>query len=379
MNQLTKRLTLGLAMFVLSGLACATLVGPTPTPLPPTETPTAVPPTSTPIPPTPTVAPFSSFSKLKSIQAGKDGIGSLALSPDGSLLAYGSYSDNSVHIVDIASGAETQTLKGHTKSVTALAFSPDGSLLASSGTVNLPPGKDGSVRIWDVKTGKQLASFQTPGISSFAFSPDGSLLGGSSSGDPRQIYLWETKTLKQKTSVKNLFLGFAFSPDGNLLAGGNRDEDVHIVDIAKGTEKMSLTGHKGWVWSAAFGAGSLLASGSDDASIILWNLDTGKSIRTLKGHTSEISQLAFSPDGSVLASLGSGFVITRNGNGQFNMSISSEDQLVRFWNVETGSQLGKIQTATGVSAVAFSADWSLIATGGSDGLIQLWSTASLPH
>lgn len=72
--------------------------------------------------------------------------------------------------------------------------------------------------------------------------------------------------------------------------------------------------------------------------------------------------------------------MTRQGN-QVQLSFGSTDKLVRFWNVETGEQVGEINILQeddgipfghGVEDVAFSVDWRLIATAGED-LIQLWS------
>lgn len=91
-----------------------------------------------------------------------NGLASIAISPDGRLIAYGSFVDNLVHIVDVTTRQELRTFSGHTNRVTELVFSPDSRLLATTGTVNLPPG-DGSVKIWDVTTGTQLATTATPG------------------------------------------------------------------------------------------------------------------------------------------------------------------------------------------------------------------------
>src|SRR5438876_963050 len=79
---------------------------------------------------------------------------------------------------------QIRLLTGHTAPVTLLAFSPDGKTLASTGTVNLPPQRDGSVRVWDVTAGTQLATVATAGTNALTFSPDGTLLAGASGGDP---------------------------------------------------------------------------------------------------------------------------------------------------------------------------------------------------
>jgi WD40 repeat protein len=72
----------------------------------------------------------------------KEFIFSLALSPDGSVLAVG-YQDGSVRLWNMDNGEQLAVLKGHEGRVMSLAFSPDGTLLASGGT-------DGTVRLWGV-------------------------------------------------------------------------------------------------------------------------------------------------------------------------------------------------------------------------------------
>ena len=69
----------------------------------------------------------------------------------------------------------------------------------------------------------------------------------------------------------------------------------------------TLTGHSELVRSVAFSPdGSILASGSWDNTIKLWEVASGRELRTLTGHTSWVMSVAFSPDGSILASSGAG-------------------------------------------------------------------------
>jgi WD40 repeat protein len=64
--------------------------------------------------------------------------------------------------------------------------------------------------------------------------------------------------------------------------------------------------------------GSLIASGSADYTIRLWRVSDGALVRTLTGHTSSVNSVAFSPDGSLMAS-------------------GSADRTIRLWRVSDGA------------------------------------------
>ena len=341
---------------------------------------TEVLPTSTPVATaTQTPIPYSSFEELGTFQGSSDGIASMVFSPDGTILAYGDYGNSLVTLIDASTGETIRTLEGHTEPVSALAFSPDGVIMASTGTVNLPPGKDGSVRLWDVQTGKQLAVFQTTGTSALTFSPDGALLAGSVLAPVQfgqtnlvQVLLWDVQARSQIKAFKDVFNSLSFSPDGNLLATSARDNAIHIFDVQSGEETMTLLAHTDLVSAVAYSAdGKLLASGGSDKSIYLWDTANGNQLRTLTGHEGGVSLVGFGPEGTVLASLGDGLALTRS-NGQITMTFADEDKFLRFWDATTGQQIGEIRMSVGIDAAAFNADWSVIATADSTGTIQLW-------
>ena len=115
-------------------------------------------------------------------------IKSLAVSPDGSLVATGS-EGGTVSLWDVKADAELHMLTGHTDAVTSVAFSPDGRTLASG-----EGAKDGTLRLWNVKTGEHLKTFTrhastVPGAVRVAtFSPDGRMIAIGWSN--LEIQLW---------------------------------------------------------------------------------------------------------------------------------------------------------------------------------------------
>jgi WD40 repeat protein len=230
------------------------------------------------------------------------------------------------------------------------------------------------VRLWNASTGEQIASVTTQGINQLSFSTDGTLLAGARGGSPLEVIVWRGDTLDLQQTIPGVFVTASFTPDGSVLAAAARDERVHVMSVATGAELVSLAGQQGWTTATAYnGSGELLATGAEDLNIRLWNTATWEVVRTLTGHSSSPGPLVFSPDGTVLASLGSGIKVTRTSGGGISISLSSADRKLRLWSVNTGASLGNVDAGTDVlSNVSFSADWRVLATGSDEGVIRLF-------
>ncbi len=115
-----------------------------------------------------------------------------------------------------------------------------------------------------------------------------------------------------------------FTPDGSMLVVPC-DPGIWLYDVKTGAEVNLLVGHTEPVDSVAFSPdGSTLASGSRDRTVRLWDVLTWKPTRTLAGHTDSIDAIVFSPDGSTLAS-------------------KSRDKIIRLWDVHTGQPLQTLE------------------------------------
>ena len=200
---------------------------------------------------------------------------SVAFSPDGTKLASGSR-DRSVKLWNVEDGAEILSLKGHTEAVWNVRFSPDGNLLASGGH-----GKDNSVRVWDLRNGALVHSFQVPdwppaksGIR-LAFHPNGKILASGSNANGT-IHLWDLESFQEVRTLRGhsqTILSLHFHPDGKILASGSEDNTIKLWDVESGREITSLDEHSHDVRSVRFSRdGQTLVSGSFDNTIRYWDV-----------------------------------------------------------------------------------------------------------
>jgi WD40 repeat protein/transcriptional regulator with XRE-family HTH domain len=122
-----------------------------------------------------------------------------------------------------------------------------------------------------------------------------------------------------------------------------------------------LRGHTGQLRSVAFSPdGSLLASAGEDTAIILWDVAARRAQGApLRGHTNWINSVAFSPDGKLLAS-------------------ASDDQAILLWDVATRQPVGAplLGHNKAVLSIAFSPDGALLASASADKTIILWDVAT---
>ena len=207
------------------------------------------------------------------LQGHRTKVASLAVSPDGRLLASGggdkggllgfgkpAWLDCTVRVWDIASGNLLHTLEGHQQTITHLAFSRDSKRLLSGST-------DNTVRVWDAQSGQFIRRFAG---ARGALSGDGQLIAVAPADGP--IDLFDVRTGEQQQQMVGHINGvtlLAFSPDGKMLISAGRDNALRAWDLGTGKAIASMTG-AGFIQCMAIAVDgkTIITAGQDRKSVV---------------------------------------------------------------------------------------------------------------
>jgi WD40 repeat protein len=213
----------------------------------------------------------------------------LALSADGRLVLTAD-GDGSVHVCNRATGERTSWF-GHSGAVTSVALDGAAALAASG-------GRDGSVRLWDVRESRPRATIagRAP-IAGVALSPDGALVAAQ---DAAALRLYSTANGRARPLAQGERLGgggaVRFSPDGKRLAAGGRAE-VALWELASGEVRHFAV--ESPVERVAFSPdGARLAAACEDGSVELWELRTSRKTEIAHHGGDGARDVTFSPDGN---------------------------------------------------------------------------------
>jgi WD40 repeat protein/serine/threonine protein kinase len=269
--------------------------------------------------------------------------------------------DGSIKMWDAATGREVANLQGHDDVIHCLAASTDGRRFASGSW-------DGTVKVWDARKGDLLKTLgDHPGkVLRVLFVPDTPWLAAASYSS---LKLWDVTTGKEVRTIKerSLVYGLAASPDGTLLAIGTHDNVIRLCDPATGQEVQTLRGHTASPKHLAFSPdGKLLAAGDGDTlengpgAVKIWDVASGKLVADLEGHIYPVYSIAFSPDGR-------------------RLFTGSQDSSIKVWDVASGQLMLTLRGhGDVVRTLRFSPDGLRLASASSDRTVCVWDASPVP-
>jgi WD40 repeat protein len=307
---------------------------------------------------------------LHTMAGHEDGFSDLAYSPDGSRLVSTNW-DGTIRVWETATGQELLLLSETEEEFLReryreLAYSSDGSYFVTG-------GDDGTARVWDAATGELLTTYtghrdilrlndpDSPNwIIGLDVSPDSKSIATSDRAG--LVKLWdpatgaELKTLDLSETAPDHWR-LRFSPDGLRLIVFGYDPNesistIRMIEIDSGAELFAIEGSMNSFdvspdWSR------LIFTEAYENVVHLWDLDA--MAETARYSTGEVDNMAFSPNGSLFATL------------------ARDLDTVQLWETETGAEVMAMPSSHGhVIDIVFSPDGASLATTGWDRLLRVW-------
>jgi mono/diheme cytochrome c family protein len=208
----------------------------------------------------------------------------------------------------------------------------------------------------------------SPPVAALAYHPGGQMLAAGGRG---VVYQFDATTGDLQGKIEGLHprvTALTFSRDGKQLAIASSKtgeaHEVRLYDVSPGSLPNAagarvVNTHTDVIHDLAFSPdGKLLASCGYDRLIKLWDVAAKKELRVLKDHSDSVYGLAFSPDGKLLAS-------------------AAADRAVKVWDTATGRRLYTLSEPTDwVYAIAWSPDGRHLAAAGVDKSIRVWQVSA---
>jgi RNA polymerase sigma factor (sigma-70 family) len=316
----------------------------------------------------------------------------LAVSLDGKTLAtaVNSSYDAAIALTDPVTLKSKLPDHGHRTAIREIAYRPDGGLVATGAW-------DGTIRLWEPRTGKPVRTIESPAMGALAFTPDGKHLYAAGWSDSKvRVYDPTTGALVREWDAGSkthrglaissdgrtvitagdkvrawtadgtpvrvfdapaIPLRLALSPDGTVVAAAGFDNVLRFYNARTGEQLFDVKNPVGQIGAIAFAPdGRLLAWSDGSKSIQLTDAATGHLVGALVGRVDSLDDLAFAPDGKTLA-----------------WGSSQNTKEVRVWEMRTVRVRRRLRGHDGPAGkLAFSPDGSLLLTAGLDGSALVW-------
>nr|HET6904249.1 protein kinase [Ktedonobacteraceae bacterium] len=268
-------------------------------------------------------------------------------------------------------GTTLYTYSGHKAGMRALAWSPDGKRVATA-------SDDYTAQVWDATTRGNAIIYRGHSlyVEGVAWSPDKPYIVSGSADGTAQIwnattgshiytYLGHISTYPGSANQNHPWVNrVGWSPDGKHIVSCDQTSDssrtatIQLWDAATGETILIYRGHTNGVYAVAWSPdGSRIASAGYDGTLQIWKAATGTTIATYRG-SAFLFGLSWSPDSKYIA-------------------VGSSNAVVLVVNADNGSVLNTYSGHSNwVKDVAWSSDGKYIASGSDDEMVLLWNTAT---
>lgn len=283
----------------------------------------------------------------------------VAVSPDGELVASaggsrlsGVRGDSNIWVWHSDNAAVYFRFQGHISDVTSVEFSHDGQFLLSS-------ARDGTVRIWNVETGRAVRRFgehrRIAYDATYTSDAERVLSAGSES-----ILLWDVETGAIERTFEDLgnqvtALTVAISPDDRYALAGLNNGIIVVWELETGEEVRRITGHTDDITDMHFSAdGTQLLTASIDGSVRIWEFVTGTQLSRFNGHGDDVWTAVFA-------------------NNETQVVSASADGAVILWDIASGIEVHRFAGHTAdVLGTAIDPESGTVYTASTDGTVRAW-------
>ncbi|CAM9242592.1 unnamed protein product [Phaeothamnion confervicola] len=305
------------------------------------------------------------------LRAHKNWVTSIAASTENDDMILSSSRDKTVLVWTLTRGEESygyprRSLTGHSHFVSEVVISSDGQFALSGSW-------DGTLRLWDINTGRTTRSFvgHAKDVLSVAFSADNrQIVSGSRD---KTIKLWNTLgeckyTIHDEGHTEWVScVRFSPAPASPVIVSAGWDKLVKVWSLSNCKLRTNLAGHTGYLNTVTVSPdGSLCASGGKDGTAMLWDLNEGKRLYSLDAGD-VIHSLVFSPNRYWLC--------------------AATTQGIKIWDLESKIVVDDLRPEFPIvsakaltpycSCLCWSANGSILYSGYTDGVIRAWHVSSL--
>ncbi|HSS49527.1 MAG TPA: TIR domain-containing protein [Thermoanaerobaculia bacterium] len=271
----------------------------------------------------------------------------LAVLPAGRVVS-GS-SDGTLRMWDVESGKTLQTLEGHSAEVHAVAVLDSRRVVSGSA--------DGTMRVWDVESGQTLQTLQghSDRVRAVAVLDSRRVVSGSSD---ETLRVWDVESGQSLQTLEGHSSGVAAVAvlDSRRVVSSSWDLTLRVWDVESGQSLQTLEGHSSGVAAVAVLDSRRVVSSSWGLTLRVWDVESGQTLQTLKGHSTWVNAVAVLDSRRVVS--------------------GSDDRTMRVWDVESGQTLQTLKGhSDGVNAVAVLGSRRVISSS-RDGTLRVWDVES---